>query len=131
MKLAESLSPIIKKLDTINDSTKQLVKKSEMEDGNTQTPAIENTTVSRSLLDTLTHMKGNKNFFKTLEKDGEVLWNKIPIKALGENRISIKNQEYDLKPNIQTYFTDTNLTTENRDDEDKSTVYDILKNTGF
>ena len=37
IKLAESLSPITKKLDTINESTKQLdelVKKSDVEDGN-------------------------------------------------------------------------------------------------
>ena len=46
IKLAESLSPINKKLDTFKESTKQLgelVKKSDVEDGNTQTPAIENT----------------------------------------------------------------------------------------
>ena len=103
-----------------------------MEDGNTQTSAIENTTTTQSLRDTLTHMKGSKTFFKLVEKaDGQVFWNKIPITALGENRISIKNQEYDIKPNIQTYFTNTNLTTKNMDDEDKSTVYDIFKNKGF
>ena len=77
-------------------------------------------------------MKGNKNFFKLVEKDdGQVRWKKIPIKALGENRISIKNQEFDLKPNNQKYSTNTNLTTKNMDDEDKSIVYDILKNIGF
>ena len=56
---------------------------------------------------------------------------KKPIYALGHNKISIKNREYDIKPNIQAYFTNTKLTTKNMDDEDKSTVYDILKNTGF
>ena len=92
IKLAESPSPITKKLDNINQSTKQLgeiVTKSAVEDGNTQTPAIENTNMSRSLLDTLTHMKGNRNFFKLVEKDdGKVFWNKIPIKALRDNRLS-------------------------------------------
>ena len=76
-------------------------------------------------------MKGNEKFFKLLEKDGEIFWNKNPIKALRENRIGIKNQEYDIKTNIQNYFTNTGLTTKDMDDEDKSTVYDILKNTGF
>ena len=38
---------------------------------------------------------------------------------------------YDIKPNFQKYFTNTNLTTKNMDDQDKSTVYDILKKTGF
>ena len=53
IKLAQTLSPITKKLDTIrestkqlNESTKQLVKKSKVEDGNTQTPAIKNTNIS-------------------------------------------------------------------------------------
>ena len=49
VKIAESLSPKTKKLDTINESTKhlgELVKKSNVEDGNTQTPAIENTSTS-------------------------------------------------------------------------------------
>ena len=80
----------------------------------------------------MTHLKGSKNFIKLVEKDdGHVFWKKIPFTALGENRISIKDQEYDIKANIQKYFTNTKLTTKNMDDEDKSTVYDILKNTGF
>ena len=136
VKLAESLSPITKKLDTINESTQkigELVRKSNVEDGNTQTPAIENTNISRSLLDTLTDMKGNKNFLKLVEDDddGKVFWNKIPIKAIGDNKIKIKNQEYDIKPNIQKYFTNTKHTTKNVSDEDKLTIYDILQNTGF
>ena len=77
-------------------------------------------------------MKGSKNFFKLVGKyDSQVFWNKIPIKALGENRNSIQDQEYDIKPNIQTYFIITKLTTKNMDDEDKLTIYDKLKNTGF
>ena len=135
VKLAEPLSPITRKVDTINESTKQLgeiVKNSDLEDGNTQTPAIKNTSISRSLLDTSTHKKGKKTFFKLEEQhDGFVFWNKMPINALGENRISIKDQEYDIKPNIQKYFTNTKLTTKKMDNEDESIVYDILKNTGF
>ena len=122
VELAENLTPITKKLDEVNISSQEvgkIIKKSQpsqniktvLQKSESQTPAIENTTVSRSLLDTLTHMKGNKNFFKLLEQDGEVFWNKIPNKALGKNRISIKDQEYDIKPNIQNYFTNTKLTT--------------------
>ena len=130
IKLAESLSPIIKKLDTDNESSKQLgelVKKSNLEDGNSQTPATKNTSTSHSLRDTLSFMKNSKNFFKLEQNDdGQVFWNETPINAVGDNRISIRNQEYDVKPNIQKYFTNTNLTTKNMDDEDKLTVYDIL-----
>ena len=96
-----------------------------------QTPAIENTNISRSLFDTSTHMKGNRNFFQLVEEGGKVFWNKIPVKALGENKVSIKDQEYDINPFIQKYLTNTNKTTKHMDNEDKSTVYDILKVTGF
>ena len=67
IELAESLSPITKKLDTINESTKhigKIGKKSDVENGITQTPAIKNKTGTQSIRDTLTHMKGNRNFFK-------------------------------------------------------------------
>ena len=132
IKLAESLSPITKKLDEVRDDIKKSKPNTpQLAITNTQTPAIENTTVSQSLRDTLAFMKKSKNFFK-LEQDGnEVFWNKVPIKALEENRISIKDQEYDIKPNIQEYFTNTKLTTKNMNDEDKSIIYDILKNIGF
>ena len=139
VKLAESLSPTNKNLYEVDKSTQdvgEIINKSQnekriLQNSESQTPAIENTTVSRSLLDTLTHMKGNKNFFNVVEDDGKVFWNKIPIKPLGENSISIKDREYDIKPIFQSYFTNTKLTTKNMDDDDKSTIYDILKNTGF
>ena len=76
-------------------------------------------------------MKKSKIFFKIKQDGNEIFWYKIPIKALGDNRISIKDQEYDIEPNIRAYFTNTKQTTRNMDDEDKSTVYDILKNTGL
>ena len=65
VKLAERLSPITKKLDTINKSTKQLgeiVEKLDVEDGNTQTPSIENTPITRSLRETLAFVKTSKHF---------------------------------------------------------------------
>ena len=55
-----------KKLDTIIESTKQLnklVKKSDVEDGNTQTPAIKNITGTQSLLDALSLIKRSKFFY--------------------------------------------------------------------
>ena len=135
VKLAEPLSPTTEKLDEVNESTKQLGevdKKSDVQDENTQTPAMENITGTQSLRDTLSFMKKCKNFFKLLEKDkGDVFWNKILIKSLGQNRINNKDNECDIYPNIQAYFTNTKLATKTMNDEDKSTVYDICKNTGF
>ena len=130
-KLAESLSlitdPNTERLDEVNNSTQEVgetIKKSQ--------PTLENTNISRSLLDTLTHMKVNKNFFKLVEEGGgKVFWNKIPVTALGENRISTNDQEYDINPNIQKYFTNTKKTTKHMDNEDKLTVYNIPENIDF
>ena len=131
VKLAESLSRITERLDEVIETTKKLFEKSDFEDGNTQTPAIEKTTTSQSLRDTLSFMRKSINFFKLEQNGKKVIWNKTPIKALGENRNSIEIQEYDITPNIQSYFTTTNQTTKNMDDEDKLTIYDILKNKSF
>ena len=38
---------------------------------------------------------------------------------------------YNIAPEFLYYFTKSNLTTKPMDNEDKSTVYDILKKTGF
>ena len=135
-KLAESLSPITKKVDevnkSINESTKQLVKKSDIVDENTQTPAIENITGTQSLRDTLTLMKRSKNVFKLQETpDGKIFWNKTLIIPLGENRVNINGDEFDIKPNIQNYFTNTRLSTKRMDNEDKLIIFNILKNVEF
>ena len=74
VKLAESLSPITKKLDENNESTREvgeITKKSQssqniktiLQNSPSQTPPIENTNISRSLLDTIAFMK-TKNFFE-------------------------------------------------------------------
>ena len=55
-----------------------------------QTPAIQNTNISRSILDTLASMKTSKNFFKLPEDDGKVFWNEELINPPGDKRISIK-----------------------------------------
>ena len=143
IKLAESLSPITKKLD---ETTKKLEKvitenntpqlaienpKTILQNSESQTPAGENIIVSDSLRDTLSFMKQSNNFFKLHQDGKKIFWNKIPIIPLGGNTISINDDEFDIKPNIQNYFTKTYLTTRNMSNEDKLTIYDILKNVGF
>ena len=65
VKRAEPFSPVTKKLDVNNETTKQLgelIRKSDVEDGNTQAPAIERITVTQSLRVTLVLMKRRKKF---------------------------------------------------------------------
>ena len=77
-------------------------------------------------------MKRSKSFFKLVEKDnGDVFWNKILSKPLGEKRNSNNDQEYDIDPNIQAYFTNRRLTTKNICNEDKLIPFTLLENIGF
>ena len=69
--LAKNLSPITKKLEVFNETTKKLggtVKKLDVEYGKTQTPAIENVTGTQSLRDTFSFMKRSKNIFQIRRK---------------------------------------------------------------
>ena len=50
---------------------------------------------------------------------------------MGDSRISIKGKEFDIKPIIQKYFTNTRLTTKNMDNEGKLTIFNLRKNTSF
>ena len=83
------------------------------------------------MVDTLAFMKTSKICFKLTEDDGKVYWNEVLINPLGDNRISIKDREYDISPYIQAYFTNTKLTTKLFDNFEKDTVFDILQNVGF
>ena len=107
IKLAEISSSITKKIEDVNKSnsesiketTKQIIIKSDIVHENTQTPAIENITATQSLRDTLAFMKKKNNFFKVTEsKNGEVYWISVRIKSLGDNKINNIGKEYDITP---------------------------------
>ena len=129
----ENLSPITLKQKTVSESNKkqgEFVEKSDVEDGNTQTPAIKIITGTKPLRDILTLMTRSKNLFKIEEKsNGDVFWNGVFIQPLGENRINVKNEKYDIS-NIQKCFTDTKLTTNLLDNIEKEAVFDILNSVG-
>ena len=74
-------------------------------------------------------MKRSQFLLKLEEKDkGVVFSNGVFIQPLRENRISIKNQEFDVTPDIQSYLTNTKLTTKFSDNVEKETVFDIFLN---
>ena len=60
-----------------------------------------------------------------------MFWNDVFVEPLRENRIRIENQEFDITPDIQAYFTNTKLTTKFSNKVEKETVYDIFENVGF
>ena len=75
IKLSERLGPITRKLDEVNKSTQEvgeIIKKTQssqniktlLQNSESQTPAIENTNISRSIFDTLACMKTSKKIFQ-------------------------------------------------------------------
>ena len=47
------------------------------------------------------------------------------------NKVEIKNEAYDVNSDIRTLFTNAKATTESLNNNDKITVYNILKVVGF
>ena len=104
----------------------------DVEDENTQTPAIKNISSTQSLPDALTPMKRNTKFSKLEEKsNGDVFWKNRFFQPLTEYRINVKNEEYVITPNIQKSFTDTKLTTKSLNNKEKGTIFDILNHVGL
>ena len=131
IKLAESLSPITKKLDETTKKLGDVIEESTQNLGNvikenntpqlaientpTIQPAIENTQTQPgviydvSLENTLTNMKDKqKGFFKIIEdENGQRFWNGIPVEISGDSRIEINGINFNISPNLQNVFTDT------------------------
>ena len=65
-------------------------------------------------------MKRSINFFKLEEKyTGDLFWKRALFQPIGENRINVQNEEYDITPSIQRFFTNTNLTTKFSKNDEK------------
>ena len=136
VKLAESLSPITKRLDLVENNKGEkigeFIKKSEtpaientqtqpetpaIENTQTQpeTPAIENTQIQPGVLyevsleNTLTNMKEKEKGFLKIREDinGQRYWNGLPVDILGDPRIEIEGENFNITPNLQKVLTDT------------------------
>ena len=121
VKLAESLSPITKKLDEVNKSTKELgeiVKESnfenannqeivpveiESEDENIQTNlrALRNSSMfSDQMTKTLGRLMSSANSLKMTSTPSGATILGVPIITLGGDRLQIKDNVYELTPEI-------------------------------
>ena len=124
VKLAQSLSPILKKLDEVRETTQYLgdvIKKPQQE---TPQLAIENIPTNQpiennesviydvELEKTLSKMKDNTGFFKT-HRDPQRGWllNNYPIKMLRGTKVRINENKSDLTPGLQKVFTNQSYET--------------------
>ena len=145
IKLAESLSPITKKLDEVKESTQELgevIKKSQR---NTPHLAIENTPTHQpmeinegtiynvELENTLNNMKKNTGFFQT-KHYSERGWklNIQPINILRGTEVEINGNENNITPGFQKFFTETSsIPLKKLNDRERETYENILKDINF
>ena len=155
IKLAESFSPITKKLDTINRSTKEIgevIKTSnsenennqeivpveiESQDENIQTNlrALPNSSMfSDQMTKTLGRLMSSLNSLKIIASPSGPTILGVPINTLGGDRIQIKDNIYDLTSEVYKPLSDTGYTGKNMENESdilmKKNIINDLRYTG-
>ena len=148
IKLAESLSPITKKLHEFDKSTQQIgdvIKESQQE---TPQLAIENThkvipieneqiqpgvIYDTSLENTLHKRKNNTGLFNIEESDdGDIFWNGFPVEKIGGNKFKINEKIHNITPGIQKVLSDTsNIPLKKLNDKDRERFNNILESLDF
>ena len=127
-KLAETFKPITNKLETINETTKNLDPKYLL----FQNQLPEGVKVSDALISTFAYMNKSKNFFKAVRNDqGKLSWNNKVIEPLGGNKIKIDNKEFTLTPQIQKAMTATDYNFKSMNDDDILNFANILKTVNY
>ena len=74
-------------------------------------------------------MKSNIGFFKTEERNkGDIIWNGVPVKKLGGNKLKINQNIYDITPGIQKVLFDTsNIPMKKLNHKDRESFNNISK----
>ena len=122
VKLAEGFSPITKKLEENNETSKKLryvIENSRPENIIPQ-PAIEHAPPRQpieniegvifdvELENTILNMKKQKGFFNIEERDnGDFIWNGFPIEKIGGNKLKYNEKVYNINDVLQNVFTNT------------------------
>ena len=153
IKLAESLSPITKRLDEVNKSTKKIGEVikgsnsgnennqeivpievgSEDEDNQTNLRALPNSSIfSDQMSKTLGRLISSLNSLKIKPSPSGATILGVPINTLGGDRIQIKDNIYDLTPEIYKALSDTGYTGKNMKNEiDILMMYNIIDDLGY
>ena len=134
IKLAESLSPITKKLDNINKSTKNLrdvIKESNSEKIIKALP--NNSQFSDSMRQMIGSLMNSRNSLKiTQDESGKANILGVPIQISGADTIKINENIYELTPEIYNALSDTGYTGRNmRNESDILMMNNILMDLGY
>ena len=153
IKLAESLSPITKKLEEVNKSTEKIgdvIKESnsenennqeivpveiESEDENNQTNlrALPNSSIfSNQMTKTLGRLMSSANSLKINSSPSGASILGVPVYTLGGDRLQIKDNVCDLTPEIYKALSYTGYTGENlKNENDILMLYNIIRDLSY
>ena len=146
-KLAESLSPITKKLDEVKKSNQK--RGDVIKENNTPQLAMENThkallidneekkhpgvIYDASLEITLNNMKTNIGFFNVEERDnGGIIWNGFPVEKMGGNKLKINGKICNITTGSRKILTDpSSIRLKKLNDRDREKFDKILESLDF
>ena len=145
--LAESLSPITKKLEKFNETTKKMgevIEKSQPENITPQAAIehsqhhqpiekIEGVIYDTELENTLKNMKNKTGLCRTNEnRERGWIWNGYLGKIIGGTEVEINDNKYNITPGIQKVLVDSKYkTAKSMNDKDKVGFRDMLQKTKY
>ena len=134
VKLAENLSPITKKLDTINDSTKEIGEVIKETNSKVDIKALPNSSkFSNSMRQMIGSLMNSRNSLKiTQDESSRANILVVPIQISEGDTIKINENVYELTPEIYKALTYTTYTGNTmKDENDILLMYNIIRYLGY
>ena len=134
VKLAESLSPITKKLDTINESTQKISDVIKESNSKVDIKALPNSfKFSNSMKQMIGSLMNSRNSLKiTQDETGRANILGVPIQISESDTIKINETVYELTPEIYKALTYTSYTGDTmKDENDILMMYNIIRDIGY
>ena len=134
IKIAESLSPMTKKLDTINESTQKISNVIKEPNSNDKIKALPNNSkFSISMRQMIGSLMNSRNSLKiTQDESGRANILGVPILISEGNTIKINERDYELTPEIHKALTYTTYTGNSMKDENDILIkFNIITDLGY
>ena len=134
VKLAESLSPITKKLDTIDENTQKISDVIKESNSNDKIKALPNSSkFSNSMRQMIGSIMNSRNSLKiTQDESGRANILGVPIQISEGDTMKINENVYELTPEIYKALTYTTFTGNTmKDENDILMMYNIIRDLGY
>ena len=134
VKLAENLSPITKKLDTINESIKEMGEVIKETNSKVDIKALPNNSkFCNSMTQIIGSLMNSRNSLKnTQDESGKANILGVPIQISEGDTIKVNENVYELTPEIYKALTHTTYTINTmKDENDILMMYNIIRDLGY